>query len=98
VVREYLYSLIFVVCGKIIEVYKMEKDTTITEVEIHTPYIQLGQLIKKIGLVESGGEVKTFLNQNPIQVNHVPEQRRGRKLYPGDHVMVLAKHITIKGI
>ena len=76
----------------------MEKDTTITEVEIHTPYIQLGQLIKKIGLVESGGEVKAFLNQNPIQVNHVPEQRRGRKLYPGDHVIVLTQHITIKGI
>lgn len=76
----------------------MEKNTTITEVEIHTPYIQLGQLIKKIGLVESGGEVKAFLNQNPIQVNQVPEQRRGRKLYPGDQVMVLTKHFTIKGV
>jgi ribosome-associated protein YbcJ (S4-like RNA binding protein) len=76
----------------------MEKHTTITEVEIHTPYIQLGQLIKKIGLVESGGEVKAFLNQNPIQVNQVPEQRRGRKLYPGDRVIVLTQHITIKGL
>lgn len=76
----------------------MEKNTTITEVEIHTTYIQLGQLIKKIGLVESGGEVKAFLNQNPIQVNQVPEQRRGRKLYPGDRVIVLMQHITIKGV
>ena len=76
----------------------MEKHTTITEVEIHTPYIQLGQFMKKIGLVESGGEVKAFLNQNPIQVNQVPEQRRGRKLYPGDRVIVLAKHFTIKGL
>jgi S4 domain protein YaaA len=76
----------------------MEKNTTITEVEIHTPYIQLGQFIKKIGLVESGGEVKAFLNQNPIQVNQVPEQRRGRKLYPGDRVMVFNQHITIKGL
>ena len=76
----------------------MEKNTTITEVEIHTPYIQLGQFMKKIGLVESGGEVKAFLNQNPIQVNQIPEQRRGRKLYPGDRVFVLNQHITIKGI
>jgi ribosome-associated protein YbcJ (S4-like RNA binding protein) len=76
----------------------MEKNSTITEVEIHTPYIQLGQFIKKIGLVESGGEVKAFLNQNPIQVNQIPEQRRGRKLYPGDRVFVLNQHITIKGI
>jgi ribosome-associated protein YbcJ (S4-like RNA binding protein) len=76
----------------------MEKHTTITEVEIHTPYIQLGQFMKKIGLVESGGEVKAFLNQNPIQVNQVPEQRRGRKLYPGDRVIVLTKHFTIKGV
>jgi ribosome-associated protein YbcJ (S4-like RNA binding protein) len=76
----------------------MEKHTTITEVEIHTPYIQLGQFMKKIGLVESGGEVKAFLNQNPIQVNQVPEQRRGRKLYPGDRVIVLTKHFTIKAV
>jgi ribosome-associated protein YbcJ (S4-like RNA binding protein) len=76
----------------------MEKHTTITEVEIHTPYIQLGQFMKKIGLVESGGEVKAFLNQNPIHVNQVPEQRRGRKLYPGDRVIVLTKHFTIKGV
>lgn len=76
----------------------MEKNSTHTEVEIHTPYIQLGQLLKVLRLVESGGEVKAFLNQHPIQVNHILEQRRGRKLYPGDLVLVKNHHITIKGL
>jgi S4 domain protein YaaA len=75
----------------------MEKNTTITEVKIHTPFIQLGQLLKMLGLIETGGQVKAFINQNPIQVNQLPEQRRGRKLYPGDVVHLPKTQVTIKG-
>lgn len=76
----------------------MEKESTQSEIVIHTPYIQLGQLMKIIGLIETGGQIKSFLNQNPIQVNQQPEQRRGRKLYPGDQIMVQKHLITIKGL
>ncbi|MFZ9782001.1 MAG: RNA-binding S4 domain-containing protein [Bacilli bacterium] len=76
----------------------MEKESNQSEVVIHSPYIQLGQLIKMIGLIETGGQIKSFLNQNPIKVNQLPEQRRGRKLYPGDQVLVLHRTITIKGL
>jgi ribosome-associated protein len=67
-------------------------------IEISTPYIQLGQLIKVIGLVQTGGEVKAYLNQQPIQVNQQPEQRRGRKLYPGDLVVIGKHQYLIKGL
>ena len=76
----------------------MEKESTQSEIVIHTPYIQLGQLMKIAGLIETGGQIKSFLSQNPIQVNQQPEQRRGRKLYPGDQVMVKKHLIIIKGL
>lgn len=76
----------------------MEKESSQSEVVIHSPYIQLGQLMKMIGLIETGGQIKSFLNQNPIKVNQLPEQRRGRKLYPGDQVVVLDRTIIIKGL
>jgi len=76
----------------------MEKESTQSEIVIHTPYIQLGQLMKKAGLIETGGQIKSFLSQNPIQVNQQPEQRRGRKLYPGDQILVQKHLITIKGL
>ena len=50
--------------------------------------ITLGQLIKVLNLVSSGAEVKEFLNQEKILVNDEPENRRGRKLYPGDLVKI----------
>jgi ribosome-associated protein YbcJ (S4-like RNA binding protein) len=54
--------------------------------------------MKIAGLIETGGQIKTFLSQNPIQVNQQPEQRRGRKLYPGDQVTVQKRLIIIKGL
>lgn len=68
-----------------------------TSIQISTPFIQLGQLVKMIGLVQTGGEVKVYLTQQPIQVNQQPEQRRGRKLYPGDVVVIGERQYLIKG-
>jgi S4 domain protein YaaA len=49
-------------------------------------YITLGQLLKAAGVLGTGGEVKSYLAETTILVNGEPEQRRGRKLYPGDLV------------
>ncbi|MDC3414907.1 S4 domain-containing protein YaaA [Terrihalobacillus insolitus] len=54
------------------------------EVSIQTEYIQLGQFLKLVNIVESGGMVKHFLSEYQIYVNGTLENRRGRKLYPGD--------------
>ena len=54
--------------------------------KITTPYITLQQLLKLEGIVSSGGIVKAFLLEEKVYVNQERETRRGRKLYPGDHV------------
>lgn len=58
------------------------------QVLIDTEYITLGQLLKLIGAIDTGGQVKYFLMENDVLVNDVPENRRGKKLYPGDRVSV----------
>jgi S4 domain protein YaaA len=56
-------------------------------VPITTEYITLGQLLQHSGVVASGGEAKFYLSQMVVQVNGEDEQRRGRKLYPGDRIL-----------
>jgi S4 domain protein YaaA len=58
------------------------------QILISTPFITLGQLLKYAGMLQSGGEIKHFLAQNAITVNQVEENRRGRKLYPGDEIII----------
>ena len=55
-------------------------------VAINKEYITLGQLLKYENIVESGGHVKIFLNDYSVYINGDQDQRRGRKLYPGDIV------------
>jgi ribosome-associated protein len=57
-----------------------------TELKVRGPYITLGQLMKFVGLASSGGEAKLFLSEGGITVNGEAEDRRGRKLRPGDIV------------
>lgn len=49
-------------------------------------YITLSQLLKATGIVSIGSEVKDFLGEEDIWVNGEPENRRGKKLRPGDVV------------
>ena len=49
-------------------------------------YITLGQLLKVVGEISSGGEVKAYLSRETPLVNGQPENRRGRKLRAGDVV------------
>lgn len=58
------------------------------QIAIETEYITLGQLLKLTDCVSTGGQVKPFLQETAIRVNDQPENRRGRKLYPDDHVTV----------
>jgi len=57
-------------------------------VEIEREFITLGQMIKFENIVESGGMVKAFLVDYKVLVNGEVDQRRGRKLYPGDVVQI----------
>ncbi len=56
------------------------------EVEVRGDHITLGQLLKLVGALESGGQARAYLVDAPVLVNGEPEERRGRKLRPGDVV------------
>jgi S4 domain protein YaaA len=64
-------------------------------VKIHTEYITLGQFLKHINIVSSGGEVKHFLSNNRVLVDNINDDRRGRKIYPNNIVTVLNQDYLI---
>jgi ribosome-associated protein len=59
-----------------------------TAIEINTDYITLGQFVKLTNVLESGGMVKAFLQEQGAVVNGEIEHRRGRKLYEDDVVEI----------
>jgi ribosome-associated protein len=59
-----------------------------TDIPIHGEFITLGQLLKLAGVLGSGGEVRAFLQETSIRVNGEHDNRRGRKLHPGDIIVV----------
>ena len=57
-------------------------------IEISTDYIKLDSFLKAASLVGSGGEAKILIAEGRVEVNNEVELRRGRKLYPGDKVLI----------
>lgn len=53
------------------------------QIVLETEYMTLGQLLKEINLISSGGQAKWYLAEQTVFVDGEPENRRGRKLYPG---------------
>jgi ribosome-associated protein len=49
-------------------------------------YIQLNQLLKLLGLVDTGGEANLRIDGGEVKVNDVTETRRRKKLIQGDRV------------
>ena len=66
------------------------------EIKINTEYITLGQALKIADFIQTGGEAKFAVKQLKISVNGEKENRRGRKLYDSDKVMIEGKEILIK--
>ncbi len=64
-------------------------------VRITTEYIELQQLLKLTDWVSTGGEAKIAVKRLNIKVNGEKEDRRGRKLYPGDVVQIQKKSYEI---
>lgn len=66
------------------------------EVEVRGESIRLGQLLKLVGVVDSGAEAKALLAEEGVLVNGEPEDRRGRQIRPGDVVAVQGREIRAK--
>lgn len=58
------------------------------KVKINTEFITLGQFIKLLNILDSGGMIKAYLKDQGVLVNDELEHRRGRKLYTGDIVAI----------
>lgn len=58
------------------------------KIQILTDYITLGQLLKMTDFIQSGGEAKFAVKNLDITVNNEKEDRRGRKLFEGDVVVI----------
>ena len=57
-------------------------------------YIQLNQLLKLLGLVDTGGEANQRIMDGEVTVNKVVEYQKRKKLRPGD--IIVYNKIIIK--
>ena len=58
------------------------------DIEISGEYIKIGQLLKKMNVISSGGMAKTFLENNSVKINGKIIKRRSSKIRPGDTVWI----------
>ena len=67
----------------------------VQDVPIRGQMIKLGQLLKLVGVIDSGAEVKAYLSAVPVCVNGAVETRRGRQLFAGDVVRVAGRELRV---
>ena len=70
--------------------------SSFVEIEVRGDHITLGQLLKVGGLIDSGGEARAYLDESPVRVNGTSENRRGRKLVPGDRIQLKSVEIRLR--
>ena len=63
--------------------------------DANNPYITLTQFLKMQNIAATGGQAKYLVKELDITVNGEKEDRRGRKLYPGDIVVVDGRKFVI---
>lgn len=74
---------------------QVEIDGSFT-VKLKENQITLGQLLKVLGYISSGGEAKHRMHEFEITLNGEIENRRGRKIHPGDVVVIDGREIEIE--
>ncbi|WP_128895607.1 S4 domain-containing protein YaaA [Longirhabdus pacifica] len=57
-------------------------------INIQDEFVTLGQILKMVDLISTGGQAKMFLQDVVVRVNGEHDQRRGRKCYIGDKVEI----------
>lgn len=67
------------------------------EIRIKDEFIKLGQALKLAGVVEDGVEAKYAIADGLVKVNGETDTRRGRKVYPGDVILIEDQEIKVIG-
>jgi ribosome-associated protein len=70
-------------------------EDAVRDVSISEDVIRLGQLLKLVGAVDAGSDVKELLGAGDVSVNGDPEVRRGRQVRRGDVVAVAGDEIRV---
>ena len=60
----------------------------IKEFKVKGEYVTLSQFLKEESIISSGGQAKWYLQDNPVLFNGAKENRRGKKIRPGDQIEV----------
>ena len=58
-------------------------------------YITLQALLKEVGIIQSGGAIKSFLQENQVYFNGELETRRGKKIRIGDTITLPNQKLKI---
>jgi ribosome-associated protein len=66
----------------------VKSEVVTSKVSIHSEYITLGQFLKFTNIINEGGEAKRYLASHEVLINGELDNRRGRKLRPGDKVVL----------
>ena len=64
-------------------------------IQIKSEFIKLDALLKYAALVGTGGEAKMVIADGMVTVNGEVCTMRGKKLRPGDDVLVDGRHYTV---
>ena len=73
------------------------RDRKMKRLVLREEYIKLGQLLKAVGLVDSGVEAKIHITNVEVKLNNEVELRRVKKLHGGDTVEYNGEKIEIAG-
>lgn len=65
------------------------------EFELETELITLNQLLKAMGIAETGGRAFEMIDEGIVSVNGDIEMRRRKKLYKGDIIEIDDEKIKI---
>lgn len=65
------------------------------EYKLFDEYITLQALLKEVGIIQSGGAIKSFLADNQVFFNGELENRRGKKLRIDDVISLPAQQLKI---
>lgn len=58
------------------------------KIAIKDEFIKIGQLLKKIKVISTGGEAKNFLENNDVKINGKKPEGRGSKVHIGDTLWI----------
>ncbi|MGI6093060.1 MAG: RNA-binding S4 domain-containing protein [Veillonellaceae bacterium] len=57
-------------------------------ITISTPHINIDQLLKWAGIIDTGGQIIPMIEDNMIKLNGKAVTERRKKVYPGDIIEI----------